>query len=104
MKTVEDNVEEFYSLLLEEERALISLNLERLTEVRNEKSKYLDWLESLLRNKNELILLDKDMIDKIKKKNMVLANLYKFSLSLFKKDDSYGSKDINSIPNLSIKA
>jgi len=99
-----NNAEEFYSLLLKEENALISLDLELLTEIRLEKSKYLDWLESLLRNSDDLILLNKEIIDKIKKKNMVLANLYKFSLSLFKKDLSYGKKEIESIPSLSIKA
>jgi len=104
MKNEKNNAEEFYLLLLKEESALISLDLDLLSEIRLEKSKYLSWLESLLRNKDELILLNKDIIDKIKKKNMVLANLYKFSLSLFKKDLSYGKKEIESIPSLSIKA
>jgi len=104
MKTVKDNATEFYSLLLEEEKALISLNLKQLAEIRNEKSNYLNWLESLLRNKDNLMMLDKDLINKIKKKNLVLANLYKFSLSLFKQSDSYGQKEINSISSLSIKA
>ncbi len=104
MKTIKNNADEFYNLLLEEENALISLNLNLLAEIRNKKEKYLLWLESLLRNQNDLIELDKELINKIKKKNLVLANLYKFSLSLFKKDDNYGNKKINSTPNLSIKA
>ena len=59
---------------------------------------------SLPKMNADLMLLNKGMINKIKKKNMVLANLYKFSLSLFKKEESYGNKEITSIPNLSIKA
>jgi hypothetical protein len=105
MKTVEENANDFYSLLLQEERALISLNLDELTKIRNEKFYYLSWLESLLKNKKDLIKLNKEMIQEIKKKNLVLANLYKFSLSLFKEDETtYGNKNINSTPSLSIKA
>lgn len=104
MSEIESNINSFYNLLLEEEKALISLDLESLSEIRAEKLKYLSWLESLLRNKGDLLLLDKNFIDKIKKKNLVLANLYKFSLSLFKKDDSYGNKKMNLLPSLSIKA
>ena len=104
MKTVEDNANEFYLLLQQEEQALISLNLKQLGEIRNKKSQYLNWLENLLRNNDDLILLDKKIIEKIKKKNMVLANLYKFSLSLFKKDNNYGKKEIAPVSSLSIKA
>ncbi len=104
MSKIESNINGFYNLLLEEEKALVSLDLESLSRIRAEKSEYLSWLESLLRNKEDLMLLDKDFINKIKKKNLVLANLYKFSLSLFKKDDSYGNKRMSSLPSLSIKA
>ena len=57
MKNVQNNAEDFYLLLEEEEEALISLNLDRLTEIRLEKSKYLNWLETLLRSKEDLMLL-----------------------------------------------
>jgi len=96
----------FYELLEKEEKALISLNLDELDKIRKEKIEYLKWFESLLRDRYTLNSINNDILLKIRKKNMNLAGLYKFSISLFKKEEGGYSKNgaPNTPANLSIKA
>jgi len=98
---INDKAKEFYELLLKEETALVKLDLDLLSKIRESKSEYLNLFESALRNTNDLNELDKELLNKIRKKNLKLANLYKFSISLFKKESNYGDL---SVPVLNIKA